>query len=185
MNPALISHLCFCSFHFKGAAWRHEEDQPELSGFKWQDCPAAESGTHWILKHTQLNTLTLPEQLGGQNLNIFLICLHVTAGRSQRPPPGRVGHCCQAAEEPHRDGQVGEPAGELKPGAAGEEPCSRRREGPTGEGAPADTEYSGLREEELQPGLRGDQGAARWRWIPSIRLSTQIILIWTVISSLL
>lgn len=83
------------------------------------------------------------------------------AGRGQRPPACRVRHSSKTEKEPHGDGQVNEPAGELESRAAGEEPCSRRGEGPARERAPASSEHLGLRKEELQPGLRGNQGAAR------------------------
>lgn len=53
MLPCFINlFFIVSSVNFKGAAWRYEEDQPELAGLKWQDCPAAESGTEKIHTHT-------------------------------------------------------------------------------------------------------------------------------------
>lgn len=85
----------------------------------------------------------------------------MAAGRGQRPAACGVGHGSEAEEEPHGDGEVNEPVGELEPRAAGEEPRGRRREGAAGEGGPASSEHPGLGEEELQPRIRGDQGTAR------------------------
>lgn len=82
-------------------------------------------------------------------------------GRGQRPPASRVGHGRETEEESHGDGQVDEPAGEPEQRAAGEEPSCRGRERAAAEGAAACSELPGLGKEELQPGLRGNQGAAR------------------------
>lgn len=92
-----------------------------------------------------------------------LSSLHRTVGRGQRPPACRVRHSSKVTEKPHGNGQVHEPAGELEPGPAGEEPCHRWRKGPVGEGGPDDSKHPRLGEEELQPGVWGDQGASRWR----------------------
>ena len=72
------------------------------------------------------------------------------------------GHGGAAAEEPDGGGQVHEPAGGAEPWAAGEEPRGGRWEGPAGEGAAAAADNAGVREEELQRGLRGDPWAARY-----------------------
>lgn len=86
----------------------------------------------------------------------------LTAGRGQWPAACRIGHSSKTEKDSHGDGQVNEPAGEFESRAPGEESCCRWREGAAAEGAPPSSEHPGLWEEELQPGLRGDHGAARW-----------------------
>lgn len=155
------------SVKFEGAVGRYEENQSELASLKWQDYPASESGiqqTHactlWKLKDKTLNVFSLPLCW----IFFFNFYFGLTAGRGQRLAACRVRHGGETEEEPHRDDQVNGTFGEFEPWAAGEEPRSRRREGAAGERAPASTEHPGLWTEELQSGLRGDQGAARWHW---------------------
>lgn len=93
--------------------------------------------------------------------NWIFACFCTQAGRGQRPPASGVRHGGKTEEEPHGDGQVDEPAGEPEQRAAGEEPRSRGGERAAGEGAAASSELLGLRKEELQPGLGGNQGATR------------------------
>lgn len=117
----------------------------------------------------------------------FLHLSFLIAGRVQWPSACRIRHSSKAAEEPHGGGQVNEPVGELEPWTAGEKPCCRWGEGPVGEGAPASSEHPRLREEELQPGLRGDQGAARWltNRKPTLKFWTaQVNCCWSYISQL-
>lgn len=102
----------------------------------------------------------------GSGIHIKLYALFsrccTTVGGGQRPPACGVRHSSKVTEEPHGNGQVDEPARELEPWAAGEEPCHRWWKGPAGEGGPANSKQPGLGEEELQPGIWGDQGASRW-----------------------
>lgn len=106
------------------------------------------------LIHTQTHSVWTS---GGQcitlNFPFWSSLFRLTDGRGQRPPARGVGHSGETEEEPHGDGQVNEPVGELESRAAGEVPCSGRGEGPAGEGTPATSEQPGIREKELQPGL--------------------------------